>query len=304
MASPLAPTIGVWLMVTFIAALFQGMGMLQGFLYFVWHHNDHWWIKGTVITMLIVEAVQMGLAFSNCYTWLIDGFGDTANLDIIHWQDMAQLALIYISALIAQGYFARTIYHLDDKRKTIPIMIMLLALLACGAGLGQVAFCIELGKYSALGETAVTSNLQAAASLAADLLITGALLWRLNDGRSGIQSTNRVINFVIMTAINRGLCTMLLATLNVILFVTKPGTFYFMIAVELSDKLYMNSMLAMLNTREHARSLRDGTVIPSGGKQISMATFAARPTNSITMISTHEVHRDDDYMDGKRVMNV
>ncbi|KAJ7774383.1 hypothetical protein B0H14DRAFT_3508630 [Mycena olivaceomarginata] len=299
----LASTNGVWLVITFMQALLQGMGMLQGFLYFVWYYNDPLWIKATVVIMLVVESVQMGLAFSNVYTWLIDGFGDFANLDVIHWQDMSQLAAIYASAFLAQGYFARTIYHLDNKRKVIPILISLLALLAFGSGLGQVALCIGLGKYSELGETSTTTNLQAAAALAADFLITVALLWRLNDGRS-INRTNRVINFVITTSINRGLFTMVVAALNVILFVTKPGTFYFMIGVALSDKLYINSMFAMLNTRDHARSLLNP--VAAVGEQMSMPAFASRSIQpSVTMVSTQEVHRDDDSMvEGKPALNV
>jgi hypothetical protein len=47
---------------------------------------------------------------------------------------------------------------------------------------------IQLGEYSKLGSTKVTTNLQAAAALAADALITFGLCWRLNKGRGGIQS--------------------------------------------------------------------------------------------------------------------
>ncbi|KAJ7331449.1 hypothetical protein DFH08DRAFT_814756 [Mycena albidolilacea] len=186
----LASTNGVWLVITFMQALLQGMGMLQGFLSSscCLLHSALSPDQQLTVPLSVVESVQMGLAFSNVYTWLIDGFGDFANLDVIHWQDMSQLAAIYASAFLAQGYFARTIYHLDNKRKVIPILISLLALLAFGSGLGQVALCIGLGKYSELGETSTTTNLQAAAALAADFLITVALLWRLNDGWFGIQS--------------------------------------------------------------------------------------------------------------------
>lgn len=114
----------------------------------------------------------------------------------------------------------------------------------------------------------VTDNLQASFALAADVLITFGLCWRLNKNRGGIQSyvggvsrnatlmncrTNKILNFLIMTAINRGVFTMIFAALNMILvrssaiksgirlidhpqFITQPQKFYFMIAILLSDK--------------------------------------------------------------------
>ncbi|KAJ7445640.1 hypothetical protein FB451DRAFT_1568065 [Mycena latifolia] len=39
---------------------------------------------------------------------------------------------------------------------------------------------------------------------------------------------------------------MLTAALNIILFFAEPGTFYFMVGLDLSGKFYMNSMLATM----------------------------------------------------------
>ncbi|KAJ6613844.1 hypothetical protein B0H10DRAFT_2221953 [Mycena sp. CBHHK59/15] len=247
------------------------MGLLQTFLYFVWYHKDNWTVKGTVIAMVVIESVQMAAAFSNVYAWLIDGFGDFENLGIIHWQDMVQLTALYLSTFVAQAHFARCIYQLERQYVVLPILILLFSLTALGGGLGQVVLAIGIGEYSKLGQTSVTSNLQAAFALASDMLIPFGLCWRLNKSRTGIQATNNVLNFLIMTAINRGVFTMFFAALNVILFVSQPGTFYFMLALLLSDKFYMNSMLAMLNTRQQAMRMHGSTVV----EQISMPVFAS-----------------------------
>ncbi|KAJ7048948.1 hypothetical protein C8F01DRAFT_1094221 [Mycena amicta] len=47
---------------------------------------------------------------------------------------------------------------------------------------------LRLKHYSNLEHTKVTSNMQAAFALAADVLITVGLCWRLNQGRTGMQS--------------------------------------------------------------------------------------------------------------------
>jgi len=252
--------------------------MLQGFLYFMWYQNDDWSIKATVAAMLVVESVQMGAAFANVYQWLISNFGNFDNLGIIHWQDMFQLTALYISTFIAQAHFARTIYQLHRKNIILPVTILVLSLVALGCGMAQVGSIVGIDRYEQLGSTSDTTNTQAAFSLAADMLITFGLCWRLTKSRTGIQSTNNVLNFLIMTTINRGVFTMMFAVLNIILFLSQPGTFYFMLALLLSDKFYMNSMLAILNTRQHAFKMY-GTEV-----EMSMPTTATpRKTTAVNM---------------------
>ncbi|KAF7343065.1 hypothetical protein MVEN_01736900 [Mycena venus] len=284
-----APTIestnGIWLIAVFLEAILQGMGLLQCFLYFIWYPRDPWIVKGTVIAMLVVECIQMGAAFSNVYAWLITGFGDFDNLDIIHREDMLQLTALYLSTFIAQAHFARCIYQLHKRNIVLPVIVFLLAVIALGGGIGQVILATGVKRYSELGKTSVTTNLQAAFALAADMLISFGLCWRLSQNRGGIQSTNKILNFLIMTAINRGVFTVLLAGLNIVLFVSQPGTFYFMLALLISDKVYMNSMLAMLNTRQYAVQLPGTTLV----EHISMSAFSAKNRTIQTGISVSTV---------------
>ncbi|KAJ7336870.1 hypothetical protein DFH08DRAFT_964829 [Mycena albidolilacea] len=291
MAGSITSTNGIYLTAVFFQALLQGMGLLQGFLYFVWYHTDTWSVKGTVVAVLVLECIQMGAAFGNIYVWFVTGFGDFDNLNTIHRVDMVELTAMYLSIFVAQAHFARCIYQLHKQHKILPILILLLSLTALGCGLGQVVLSIQLKQYSALGKLSVTDNLQASFALAADVLITFGLCWRLNKNRGGIQSTNKILNFLIMTAINRGVFTMIFAALNMILFITQPQKFYFMIAILLSDKFYMNSMLAMLNTREYTLQRRGRTTV----EHISMPVYTSTNVpmeNAITVTTVNEIHHD------------
>ncbi|KAJ7643021.1 hypothetical protein DFH06DRAFT_1333806 [Mycena polygramma] len=163
--------------------------------------------------------------------------------------------------------------------------------------IGQVVLCIRLGEYSKIGATKVTDNLQAAAALAADGLITFGLCWRLNQGRGGIQSTNKMLNFLIMTAVNRGGCTIIFAALNIILFFSRPGTFDFMLVIFISDKFYMNSMLAMLNTRRYAVNVggAEGMIV----QHLSLPVFEANPhvmTNTVSISISTTQQTDEPYV--------
>ncbi|KAJ7611101.1 hypothetical protein DFH06DRAFT_1245572 [Mycena polygramma] len=297
----LSSTVGIWLISVFIEALLQGMGILQCFLYFVWYHRDPWSFKATVLLLVGLECVQMGASFANIYHWFIDEFGNYDALRFIEWSDMFQLTALYLAIFVAQAHFARCIYHLRKENIILPVAIFVLALLALGAGLGQVVLCIQLGEYSKLGATKVTTNLQAAAALVADGLITFGLCWRLNQGRGGIQSTNKILNFLIVTAVNRGGFTIIFAVLNIILFFGRPGTFDFMLVLFISDKFYMNSMLAMLNTRQYAVNVAGARA--SVGPQLSLPVYEANPnvtrTTAVTISTTQETHYEDTFELGK-----
>jgi len=271
--------------------------MLQAFLYFVWYPRDPWSVKGTVIVLVVLQCIQLAGAIANIYAWFVDGFGNFDDLNTIHMQDMLQLTALWLSIFVAQTHFARTIYQLMKRNFILPLLILVFALTALGAGLGQVILAIGLKHYSNLEHTKVTSNMQAAFALAADVLITVGLCWRLNQGRTGMQSTNRVLNFLITTAINRGVFTMIFAIINIALFLTTPGTFYFMIGILISDKLYMNSLLAILNTREYASNLRGGMEVSDSSRPFAARTggTATGQSGGVSMITVTETQRGDDY---------
>ncbi|KAJ7484807.1 hypothetical protein B0H11DRAFT_2413719 [Mycena galericulata] len=265
MTSPLASTFGVWLVALFLESILYGMGLLQVYLYFLWYHKDSWGIKGTVILITILETFQTITFFVLVYNFLINDFGASDKLLFIPWQSLTQLTALYFSIFVSQTYFAHCIYVLHKRSKILPAIIVLLSTVALGGAIGH---------YFA------STNIQAAFALAADVLITGGLSWTLNGARSGIQTTNKLINFLIMNAVNRGVLTMVTALLNMVLFLTEPGTFYFMLIVLISGKLYMNSMLAMLNTREHAKSIgKTGMAIDISN--ISMPSFSTNPEHHL-----------------------
>ncbi|KAJ7088460.1 hypothetical protein B0H15DRAFT_841436 [Mycena belliarum] len=290
MAGQLDKTFGVWAVTILFSAILLGMGLLQVYLYFVWYTQDKWGIKATVLTITALEIAQSGLFFSAMYTIIIDHFGDFDQLNIIPWQATTQLLLIYLTTFVAQSYFSYVIYLLEKKRFWFPLGIVILSFIALGAGVAQTILSFRIKFFSDLPSTSAATNTQAALALTCDILVTVGLCWQLSISRTAVQSTNAVVNFIIVTAINRGVLTMVTAALNMILFLTKPGTFYFMFVLILSGKFYMNSMLAMLNTRKHAHTLYElHQVVP-----VSMGSFVAPNNHGVNIIVTHETTSDRD----------
>ncbi|KAK0223220.1 hypothetical protein IW262DRAFT_1544646 [Armillaria fumosa] len=91
-------------------------------------------------------------------------------------------------------------------------------------------------------------------AILSDILIAIGLCLLLERSRTDFANTNYLIKTLIGYAITRCLLTSLMAVVEVIVFVTKPTSFYSFAIDFVIGKLWSNSLLASLNSR---RSLRD-----------------------------------------------
>ncbi|KAJ3885916.1 hypothetical protein GG344DRAFT_82216 [Lentinula edodes] len=265
MPSPLAPTYGIWLASMFLATILYGMGLLQAWLYFHWYSKDHLGVKLTVLASILFETFQITTFFAATYDTLIHDFGNVPALFIITWMDSAQLIAGYMSAFTVQIYFGYCLYLLNKKQVFVTGLIMALALTQIGTGIAQTVRTTMIGSFLEINNTKQITSLQSAsalASLACDVAITTALYMTLRSKRTQVKATNTVLQTLMINAVNRGVLTAVAAAINLILFLALPGTFYFFLGLMTSSKLYMNSMLATLNTRQHITQAMNNTERP------------------------------------------
>ncbi|KAF8966232.1 hypothetical protein BDZ97DRAFT_2057490 [Flammula alnicola] len=180
----------------------------------------------------ILETLQITLFFGSTYVVLIQNFGNFDKLFVINWMDSSTEAYFYYDGpthrwtFVVQLYFGYCLFALDRKNAFMTIVI-------------------------------VITSAQSGSALACDIIIiTVSLVYAFNQRRSELKRTNFTLLQTLTTnAINRGALTASIsAALNFILFLSRPGTFYFLIGLMPSSKLSVNSMLATLNTRQHIRS--------------------------------------------------
>ncbi|KAJ7712917.1 hypothetical protein B0H14DRAFT_3637127 [Mycena olivaceomarginata] len=96
------------------------------------------------------------------------------------------------------------------------------------------------------------STIQTACTVACDIVITVSLIHTLSRKRGSFDATNSMLTThqcCKPRSSDRALCCSQHDQ-----FLAKPNTFYFFIGLILSGKLYMNSTLATLNTRQYIRN--------------------------------------------------
>jgi len=142
-----------------------------------------------------------------------------------------------------------------------------LALLQISAGIAQTTISGELGYSSLLGTTKNVTTIQSGATAACDLSITIILCYVLHGSRTGIKSTDALLDKLIAYAINRGALTTIAAFLNMLLFVLRPEAFIFMVPLLPSGHLYVISVVTTLNSR---KAIRENS---AGQNSLPMSSF-------------------------------
>ncbi|KAJ7323976.1 hypothetical protein DFH08DRAFT_968981 [Mycena albidolilacea] len=253
-------TIGAYQIGVLVSYVLFGVATAQTYMYFSHFPEDSPKLKALVAFVWVCEmgfTVCIGYAL---YEYTIIGYGrpeiifDSSRARSL---DMAYLFDGSIAASV-QGFFSYRIYALSRKLY-IPIVIwtlILLRLLAC------VMLCVEgleatsIATYQIQWEWLVTSL--SSVSTVNDCVITVTLCILLHKQRTNAyKRTGTLLNKLILWTIETGMLTSASAVVTVVFTVAMKGNFIFFGFYILEARLFSNSLLANLNSREALRALNN-----------------------------------------------
>ncbi|KZS91159.1 hypothetical protein SISNIDRAFT_414524, partial [Sistotremastrum niveocremeum HHB9708] len=102
-----------------------------------------------------------------------------------------------------------------------------------------------------------------AMAVTGDFYIACSLCILLYRSRSGLKSTNSLVNTLIGYSVNTGLITSVTSTVCLFTYVAMPTNFVFLATYFPLSKLYVNAMLATLNCRDYLRNTDFGVPVSS-----------------------------------------
>ncbi|KAI6104368.1 hypothetical protein F5141DRAFT_1204199 [Pisolithus sp. B1] len=269
-----------------VSIILYGTTTLQTYVYYMHYSEDTFAIKLLVAAIWIVDTLHVSFVCHVLYHYLITNYGIPTSLDYIIWSlpasvlmnDLAVLQIFMVSAI--QCFFVHQIYRLCRPRLkwlvTVPIMLFVLAQFGFGIGTAVLEYS-NLSKYvtgililvgrfvshgsGVLEQITYYDVTPAWAIIAvAEVLITASLCVVFYSSSSGpmFSRTKRLLNTLIIYAVNRCLLTSLVAIADLV--VTNEVKNTWTIGLDfILGQLYANSFLASLNTREHLRSRAAGT---------------------------------------------
>jgi len=203
-----------------------------------------------------------------------------------------------IIGMSVELFFARRVYKLSGNR-LITGIITLFALIHFTLGIYFTVQAFVLQSFDKFAALTWVTCVGLGSAAAADLIIAISLVYSLRSVRTGIARTDSIITTLILYAINTGAITSLVATICVFCFAFMPTNFVWLSFFWVLGKLYSNSLLANLNSREALRGRgksEDGTVIlplsqlQSGGKSQKRYSQQSRPGIRINVTTETSLH--------------
>ncbi|KAI6021799.1 hypothetical protein BKA83DRAFT_678281 [Pisolithus microcarpus] len=274
----------------FISAMVYGITALQTYTYYMHYSDDALTLKLLVAAVWVLDTAHVSLMIHALYYYLIATYGVPTSLEYIIWSLPASDLVNVFIVFGVQCFFTYQIYYLCRPRVkwwvTTPIMVLVLAQL----GFGAETDITEIIHHNAsiVPQILYHGVTPAVATIAlAEIMITVSLCVLLYDkgSRSTLARTKRLLNTLIIYAINRCLLTSVVVIVDLATAVDINMDIWSMGLSFIVGKLYANSLLASLNAREHLRSQSAGSLSDPRSGTVHFA-------NLTKLVGKHESSED------------
>ncbi|KAJ7643119.1 hypothetical protein DFH06DRAFT_602544 [Mycena polygramma] len=256
-----------------------GVMSMQSFTYFQKFVKDTVWLKSLVAFLWALDTLQLVLIGHVLYYWVITNYANPKVLAVSVWSFNIGILVTNFIVLIVELFLARRVYILSNKNKLLTGIIVILSFTYFGFELAVQVRTFQLKKISLFFEFQWIASVGLACAAAADLIIAASLCFYLLRSRTGIKTTDTMVNRLILYAMNTGLLTAIIVLVDMICFLTMPKNLIHIAFNLVVGKLYTNSLLATLNFRD---TIRNGSKEVNTFSLGSMgtATTGGNPANS------------------------
>ncbi|KAJ7116018.1 hypothetical protein C8R44DRAFT_880401 [Mycena epipterygia] len=269
-------------------------GILQFWMYIrKYHSQDSRVVKGLVIVVLICDTCQQTLLCHAVYKYLVTSIGNPIILPTVVNTLMIQLFFSCAIATLVQQFYCWRIYKIGQS-VLLAIAVSMVSWTSCAL---LIVYSTKAVQLSLLSEVITLKTLSIAAntlSAVADVTISVVLVILLQSAKTGFKKSTDLINRLMVFTFNTGLPTSICALVATICIAAFPNTFLYIFFFLLLGRLYTNSILVTLNSREYIKSAsehasREQYSLENSGRPRQIPT--APPRDAITIrIETDTMH--------------
>ncbi|PIL32271.1 hypothetical protein GSI_05516 [Ganoderma sinense ZZ0214-1] len=279
-------TYGAALLGTFFALIMYGVLLHQTYNYFRVHWADSSGTKFYVVLILLLDTAHSVVIMSLCYLKLVTHYFSILYLATMDWP----LSVCPLCTLVLAD---RRLTYLSEafdgthrcERRGLPKLLRIpsvpkksrMVVWACmvcqGAGFGLCmavtvkAFGITL--WTAFAKYATWISIALGIAVFVDTILAGVLVFVLHRSRTGVKSTNSLLDTLIAYAVTTGLLTDLFNLLGFVFALVTSQNLYYAAMNMLVTKVYTNSVMAALNFRKPREPV--GNYSTMGGSDVRAA---------------------------------
>ncbi|KAK0457288.1 uncharacterized protein EV420DRAFT_517571 [Desarmillaria tabescens] len=195
-----------------IAAVFYGITILQTIVYYKQNPNDPWLFRYGVVSLWILDTLQVALSTHALYFYLIKSFGNYFALLRVIWSFPLQFLANMLIVCGVQALYAVRIWKLGRHfHMVLPWFIFLAVAATFGTGLYVMYDTYTLTSFTTLEIATIRTSIYAVFSTmaGADFVIAGTMCFYLHKGRSmtSFSSTIKIIGGLMRLVVISGVLT-------------------------------------------------------------------------------------------------
>ncbi|PBK79401.1 hypothetical protein ARMGADRAFT_136104 [Armillaria gallica] len=253
---PLGMTLGPLYIGSTIAAILFGITNLQVVIYYKKYPDDWWVYRYSVLILWVLDSLHVAFSTHAMYHYLVDLFGDPDAIYHIIWSFKLHQLLNMVLIVGVQVVYAIRIWKLGRHfGKILPWFVVLISTVAIGTGVFSIYD--EYTIYNFLLLPNIKKSICFIFSIPAmcDFVIALSMCYYLHKCRevSAFSSTSAMLLGLMRLVVVSGLATSASSLLTLITYLVWPKTLIFLGVDFILPKLYVNSLLVMLNCRRDRR---------------------------------------------------
>jgi hypothetical protein len=200
-----------------------------------------------IIHSRILESLHSAFSIHAIYYYVILNFLNPTALLKATWSATTVLVVTALIKIIVYVFYITRVYLLSRRNKPLAIFITILQLVGVGTGLAVPFMAMQLHFFSSfltVRTLVVLEDINLSLAMVVDILIAGSLSIYLHTSKSGIPSTDKLINRLVVHSINNGILTCLVEVLCLAMATTHRSNLIYLAFYQCIGNLYTNSMLA------------------------------------------------------------
>ncbi|KAI0766216.1 hypothetical protein BD413DRAFT_615364 [Trametes elegans] len=272
-AVDLRPTAGAALIGVFISTAMYGLTTFQMYHYYQLSWRvDSWWIKAYVFYVWCLETLHAFLCCAFVYRFAIINFGNYAAFAVTSKSDDVVTGVTGLIMLSVHLFYVRRLWILSDKNILLVGLVTLLAFGHFALEMVVMAVTFKFPQFTEFHRVTAYYTGSLALAAADDIIIAVSLCYLLYTRRTGIRSTDTLVNRIITYSVMTGAVTSVIDLAILICFITMPNNLVYLGLYDFAPNLYANSLLAMLNARDALQKMAAAST--TGSALTGTSTFA------------------------------
>ncbi|THU80499.1 hypothetical protein K435DRAFT_874328 [Dendrothele bispora CBS 962.96] len=235
-----------------IAFVLLGINIVQAWIYYN-TNTDKLPLKLLVGALILVDFATTCLHAQILHHYLVEQYGNIIILSFIPVSLVVEYFLMLITVLAVEYFFAFRVWQLQKFHWAVPALILLCSTGGAGCGIASAIGQAQDNQIASLDLRKQKFEVGWNYSLSAlsDIITTIALSWSFFSSKTGIRRTDTLLKKLLQYTVTRGLFVSLMQTALVITFLVNPVKLWWTPFHLSMGKIYVLTMVAMLNTRKN-----------------------------------------------------